>query len=677
MKSKVLKITFLIILMIIILTKCTYIQAIDDIQYIVMDNIDYNETLEEIKNPERGFYSTAFLRMMPSGTKATNSRANLVHLRVDIGNFSGAVNGTGDLEFTDDALNALDQTFANIRSNGGSVIIRFAYDGFNGKANLEPSLDMILKHISQLKPIFEKNKDVLAYVELGFFGPWGEMHTSKVSSTDNVSKGIDAMLDTVPETIKIGVRTPNYYVKWLGIDRKTLNENITQKGTDAYRVGLYNDGYLGSESDLGTFANREIEVAWLENQAMHTLYGGEVVANYASKTPLNTVEYMSKEAFKTHTTYLNSEWNNTVIDAWKNETYNGDDKIYAGQSGYTYISNHLGYRFVLKKSEVVDKIEKDENLKIKLQIENVGFANLINDKIVTVVLENDGKKYEIPTNINATTWNSKETTNVNIEVPLPEDIDLGKWNIYLRISQNGDMNTDNNYKCIKFANSNIWEENFCANYIGNVTISEVTQKDTNEDDNNNTQNNENQNDNVNENDNNNTQNNENQNNNVNENDNNNTQNNGNQNNNVNENDNNNTQNDENQNNNVNENDNNNTQNNGSQNNNVNENDNNNTQNNGNQNNNVNENNNNNVNENDNNNTQNNENQNNNTNIQNNENKKNDTKTDNNFVENNNDLTTVSKKLPKTGDNIQLLKIFICINVFSIILLVIKRKNYKK
>ena len=477
MKSKILKIIVLItiVLMILFIILCNSVDM-QEIEYTLMDDIDYTESLENIKNPERGFYSTAFLKLMPSGSKPSNSGANLVHLRVDIGNFSKAVNGIEDMEFTEDALNALDQTFSNIRVKGGSVIIRFAYDGFNGHANLEPSLDMILKHISQLKPVFEKNKDVIAYVELGFFGPWGEMHTSKVSSTDNVSKAIDVMLDTVPETIKIGVRTPNYYVKWLGIDRKNLNENITQKGTDAYRVGLYNDGYLGSESDLGTFANREIEIAWLENQARHTFYGGEVVANYASKTPLNTVEYMSKEAFRTHTTYLNSEWNNTVINAWKNEIYNGDDDVYKGKDGYTYIANHLGYRFVLRKSEIVNKIEANESLKIKLQIENVGFANLINDKIVTLILEQDGKKYEIPTNINPTDWNSKEISNVNLDVKLPENINLGEWKIYLRISQSGNMETDNNYKCIQFANPNIWEETFGANYIGKVEISEVTIK---------------------------------------------------------------------------------------------------------------------------------------------------------------------------------------------------------
>ena len=466
------------IISVLIPSSWMYVTGEEETKYALMEDIDYTETLDNIKNPERGFYSTAFLKMMPSGTKASTSGANLVHLRVSIGEFSGAVNGTGDLEFTEEALNALDETLQNIKNRGGSVIIRFAYDGFNGVKDLEPSLDMILTHISQLKPVFYKNQDVIAYVELGFFGPWGEMHSSAISSTDNVSKAIDVMLDSVPTNIKIGVRTPNYYAKWLGIDRVTLNENVTVKGTDAYRVGLFNDGYLGSNNDLGTFANREIEIAWLEKQAMHTFYGGEVVANAnpSDKPAINTAAYMSKEAFRTHTTYLNSEWNGNVINAWKDEIYNGDDELYVGQTGYLYIANHLGYRFVLRKSEVTDEIRQNDKLKAKLQIENVGFANLINDKKVSVVLEKDGETYEISTNIDATTWNSTEVSNVEIEVSLPEDIELGEWNIYLRVSQNGDMSTDNNYKCIQFANADIWDENLGANYIGKVEISEKSEE---------------------------------------------------------------------------------------------------------------------------------------------------------------------------------------------------------
>lgn len=478
--KKILKnISILVIIVMMMIFHANISQAVEK------EEIKYTETLEDFKNPERGFYNTLFLKLLPSGSKAVNPRANLTHLRIGIGDFSSAVNGNKDIAFTEDALNALSETLANARKNNGSIILRFAYDNFDGKGNLEPSLNMMLKHISQLKPVFELNQDVISYIELGFFGPWGEMHTSSICTTDNVSKAIDAMLDAAPEKIKIGVRTPNYYAKWIGIDRKNLNQNITQKGTKAYRVGLYNDGYLGSESDLGTFANREIEIAWLENQARHTLYGGEVVANYASGTPLNTAQYMSKEAFRTHTTYLNAEWNNSVINDWKNETYDGDDKLYIGQTGYTYIANHLGYRFVLRNSEIPKSVKQDEKLKLNLKIENVGFANLVNDKIVSLVCVKENETYEIKTDLDATKWNSTEITNVNFETELPKNMSLGNWKIYLRISEYGDMAKDNNYQCIRLANDGgMWDDQMGANYIGKFTVLQKESEDKKNDTNN-------------------------------------------------------------------------------------------------------------------------------------------------------------------------------------------------
>ena len=442
-------------------------------EYTLMTDIDYSESLESFDNPERGFYEPIGYSLKVADNEVKDLNYNLVHLRVDLSAFTASNNGIEDLQLTEDALNALDKTLKNIKKNNGSVIIRFAYDGFNGTKDLEPELNMLLTHIEQLKTVFYSNKDVISYVELGFFGPWGEMHSSSICTLENVSLAIDAMLESVPENITIGVRTPAYYAHFANINRNTLNENISTPDSKYYRIGLYNDGYLGSESDLGTFQNRDIETKWLSNQATHTFYGGEVVANFATGTPLNTVEYLSNEAFITHTTYLNLRWNNTVIDNWKNTLYDGQDELYKGKSGFVYINNHLGYRFILKESKITTNIKQNDPLLIKLQIKNVGFANLINKKKVTLVLQSDTNTYEINTNINPTKWLSKSISNIPIVIAnLPENIEIGDYKVYLRISCYGDLFTDNNYQTIRFANNNVYNEEIGANYIGKVTINE-------------------------------------------------------------------------------------------------------------------------------------------------------------------------------------------------------------
>ena len=432
----------------------------------------FQESLAELENPERGFYEPVGMEMKVSDNKIPNIKGNLIHLRVGIGAFSKAVNGEADIPFTQDMLDALDGTLKDIKGKGGSVIIRFAYDDFEGKGDLEPSMDMMLVHINQLKPVFERNADAIAYVELGFFGPWGEMHTSELCTTENVSMALDAMLKIVPRDITIGVRTPRYYAKWAKVEREQLDLDFPQEGSEAYRVGLYNDGYLGSESDLGTFSNREIETTWLSNQARHTFYGGEVVANFAEGEPLNTVAYLSKEAFKTHTTYLNRYWNDTVIESWKEEIYQGEDARYQGQSGYLYVVNHLGYRFVLRQCKMDEQVQKGQTFHLNMKLENVGFANLINSKKISLLLQGEKNCYEIATDIDPRKWNSTQITEIQTEIQVPEDMDLGAYHVYLRISKYGDCVSDNNYQCIQLANDGIWNTELGANRIGSICVLE-------------------------------------------------------------------------------------------------------------------------------------------------------------------------------------------------------------
>lgn len=453
--------------------------------------IDYTETLETFNNPERGFYTPVYIKYNETNNKLiseSDAKKNLIHLRLDIGAFSKAVNGKNDIELTQNMLESFEQTLKLIKSNGGTAIIRFAYT-FEGEKNKEPSMEMLLTHIRQLCPIITRNQEVISYIELGFFGPWGEMHSSDICTQENVKKALDTMLENTPKNIKLGVRQPQYYAYWAGIERSKINENITTPEMTSYRIGLYNDGYLGSESDLGTFKNREVEIQWLEKQALHTLYGGEVVANYAQGTPLNTVKYMSEEAFRTHTSYLNGIYNDKVIDSWKSEKYDGTDELYKGQTGYTYIANHLGYRFVLRKSSISETIKQNEKLSIELNIENVGFGNLVNNKIATLILSKDDKIYEIKTNLDATKLNSKEITKIKFDIELPDGIETGNWNVYLRISQYGNIKNDNNYLCIRFANNgDIWNKTLGANYIGKINIQEkenIANNETESDGNNN------------------------------------------------------------------------------------------------------------------------------------------------------------------------------------------------
>ena len=425
--------------------------------------IDYTESLEDFNNPERGFYKPVKFIAKTEGNTVLAPTDNLVHLRVGIGAFSGAYNGVSDMDFTPDMLNTLDATLNNIRQNHASVIIRFAYDDFEGIENVEASSDQIARHISQLSPIFQKNQDVIACVETGFIGPYGEMHSSVMANKTEFNKLIGELLAAVPANRTISVRQPQFYSDWQGIDISRLNENVSVSGTDAYRVGVFNDGYLGSSSDYGTFRNRTTEVSWLSNQTKHSFYGGEVVDDV--EPGYNTADFASNEMFQTHTTYLNSRWNQIVLNEWKAQPYTGSDPVYAGQSGFTYISNHLGYRYVVRQSELSQNTAVNGTLQLHVKIENVGAGNMINEKNTELLLVQNNQTYSIPIGEDVRNWNSREIREFSETVTLPAGITTGTCDVFMKVS-NGNQN-------VRFANNTIWNSTYQANYMGNFTVTEA------------------------------------------------------------------------------------------------------------------------------------------------------------------------------------------------------------
>ena len=426
----------------------------------------YTEIPDAIANPERGFYSTLYMAGKETGNTVQNPTGKLIHMRISLGNFSHNYlhyRGNTPEHYTEggweplsqDFLDALDATMDNLRQNGGSAILRFAYDDFDGIANLEPDMEGIVAHIAQLSGFFADHADVIAAVESGFLGCWGEQHTSAIVTPENIAILADALLEAVPEPITVSVRRPVYYCYAAGLQLRDLETHRADPASPYYRLGVYNDGYLGSGSDLGTYTDRAMEVAWLDYQAGHTLFGGEVVANSSSDgTVYNSIDYISEEMFQTHTSYLNIEWNGSVIDQWRASTYTGDDPVYYGLSGFTYVENHLGYRFVLRSSEY-------DGQSVTVAVENVGAGNMVKPKTVTLnLVDETGSLTQVPTDLDVTDWQSGETTEVSI--PLPSDLPAGTYAAYLNIAdQNGNQ--------IRFANDNPFND--YGNGIGSFTRS--------------------------------------------------------------------------------------------------------------------------------------------------------------------------------------------------------------
>ena len=379
---------------------------------LVKRDIDTTDAMATLGNYDRGFYTPQVLHLKPSGGKPIeNPSSKLLHLRAEISEFSShawlGIDTTGgkkdttwgkNQDLTEDALNVLQTTFDNIRENKGFVIVRICYDPwYNGRSNVTPDHEWVLKHVKQLAPVLSKNTDVIVALEMGMHGAYGEMHSDTNITYDRIAEATNLMLRNTPPELKILTRTGNYSAKVLGFDNWGVDFNIdgdkfkeiaAAKGDTMFRVGMFNDGYLGTQYDYGTWGAdcktsicREEGVAWLEKYGINTPYGGEALTTASGYQVINTPEFLAYEGFRTHTSYLNIQWNNNLIDSWKKTLFKQKDFDYDPSrvdslTGFKYINDHLGYRFVLREAWMSDTVGSDRILRAKVRIQNVGFGNL-------------------------------------------------------------------------------------------------------------------------------------------------------------------------------------------------------------------------------------------------------------------------------------------------------------
>lgn len=437
----------------------------------------FTEQVGTISNPGIGYTTTDWYHTAVGDTKPRDKQGDIVLFFIDLSPFSSGANGKGvDYDLDERFFTSLRATFENCRNNGSTVAVRFRYDE-NGKSDPEPaSFGQVLKHISQIKSsgVLQDYKDILMFVESGFVGKWGEQHGGKYTDVEHKAKLLKAMLDCVPSPVPVTVRTPDTFAKYVGLDRSELADYVAEKGSDAARVGLYNDGYMGSDTDLGTYANREIETQWLSNQTA-AYFGGEFSGNieFAKKYDAYLPENCIPEMYKTHLSYVNGNifelYKDYVFD--KNYDVAGfDNSAYYGQSVFRFIRDHLGYRFVLTESSFPKTVERGGNLEFSFTVTNNGFANPIKKQNCEVIFEKDGRFVKTEVGLDPTQWYSGSIVKNQPVIKLPALMEAGEWKVYFKSSVGVNPLSQYGFRSVRFASNDVWNEALGANYLGFVEI---------------------------------------------------------------------------------------------------------------------------------------------------------------------------------------------------------------
>lgn len=438
------------------------------------------ESMEVLRNPDRGFYKLVQIELN-KGKEDFNSFKgeikNIAKEDTDVSLISFQLNlkqyVASNLDLTDNKIEEINQYFSIMRENGYQVIFRVVYDS-KGDKNPEPDFQTILRHIEQLKSVYEKNEDIIFVVEAGYLGSYGEWHDGKYDKDkEKRNQVVNKLLKCIPESIQISLRKPSFIEDYIG-NNQTVKKINAFSNDEIARLGLHNDGYLASETDLGTYnkSEREESLLWQGKQTLYTLFGGECQNKDSIYTNLNNAIV---DMEKRHCTYMNKTYDREVKEKWKKEIYTNKNSVYQGENGYKYIENHLGYRLVIRD---VNMICTKRKINIGINIENVGFGNIIRKKQLGFFLKNENNQYYIESDIDIRKQLNEKMYELTIAEELPKNVKIGEYEVYLKIEEPYESLKNNNYYSIKLANNNVWNENLGANYIGNITISDKGKNNT-------------------------------------------------------------------------------------------------------------------------------------------------------------------------------------------------------
>lgn len=355
----------------------------------------YGESRDILANPYCGFYkiygytlsdnSAARIIDPSSISRDTGNSRRLVMIQINLKNFQNS-------SLTNTALNQLENILSAWAQTDKHFILRFLYD-WDGKAeDTEPEdMEIILQHMRQTASVYNKYADRIYIIQGLYTGNYGEMHHSHHESSEDMIRLASVLADVSDPSVYLAVRTPAHWRTITGCT-EPADAASASAGSLARRLGLFNDGILSSVSDAGTYADgeRESELLFQNRLCQNVPNGGEVIID----NPRNNLTETVKDLRTMHVSYLNEDYDPNVLNKWKNSTYEEQD-IFEGCSGYDYIAAHLGYRYVLRSSEISFSESFSKTATLSLAIENTGFSNSYYPFRFTVTLINRDTKQSI------------------------------------------------------------------------------------------------------------------------------------------------------------------------------------------------------------------------------------------------------------------------------------------
>lgn len=400
--------------------------------------LPFNEIPDDLNNPYQGLYYIRGYRLSQSDDALSNLEPTierdtynrLVLIEINLSNYA-------DSDLDSVALNQLDTVLTKWSEAGKQIILRFLYDWSGNNLETEPkTVEQVAAHMEQVAPTVNRHADHIYILQGIFLGDYGEMHHSAHLSKENTRMLMEKLAEVTDPSIFLGVRTPGQWKTVTGLE--DFPDGFPAfDGSLLSRLSLFNDGMLGSVSDLGTYtsdngaeAAREEGIGFQEKLCNYVPNGGEIVID----NPYNDFENAVNDLRRMHVSYINSDYDRHVYNKWSETEYKGDD-CFNGVDGYTYIRQHLGYRYVIRSDRIESNSRFDGRAHFYCTLENVGFGSCMHRLSISLEVKNvrtgSVSEIEIPDDIRR--LKSGKTMQLSADIPL-SGYEKGSYRVYLKIT---------------------------------------------------------------------------------------------------------------------------------------------------------------------------------------------------------------------------------------------------
>lgn len=407
--------------------------------------IDTDYTTDDspaLKNPERGIYSGSDPN---AGTHTIVPKWLMLH---DVCKADLIWEGLDDPR-TSEKLRKYAQELEECRVDGVKVLFRPRYDKPDTSDPNLPSdcevngtqvfhadtMERQINHIDAVAAMLGDYRDVIAYIQAGYLGRWGEWNTE----SDNAAQA--PFLYNNPERAKIIDHILSAYAdhgieQHVELRRPVFMQEVLDRNPDA-NVGFYNDCFMSNDSDGGTYTNfsespanidendeEKLLAEWKKRAQSFTAErssGGETCPMSTPPDPprWHSCSNMRSEPATMHMNYLNIDWAKNVVPTWE-----------AGGC-YDEIRSRLGYRFEVTRVEYTPAVAPGQSFSVTIDILNSGWARLHKHRDAQLVLRQGSTTRAYPLSNGATdSWEPGTTTQVSVtDTPPP----AGTYEVWVAI----------------------------------------------------------------------------------------------------------------------------------------------------------------------------------------------------------------------------------------------------